>query len=298
MNLLRRIASLPGVRRVLLHPAVRRRVAALLALRFAVAARRTTTPMRLLLNEYFRHRGRTDTYVIRATGVPVVMQHGRDLEALFELFERGEYEPPARGRPAARRLARAADRRRRGQRRHVLRVGNGSLARSRHHRFEPARDSVPIYRQWAQRPRRRHVHRGRRGDRRRDDALRRRLRWRLPRRAGARASRCPRRRLPLPARRRLRQDRHRGRRVADPCRPAAGRPRRPGARHGVPPLPGAVRCPPWTPRAGCWRGRASPSATSPPTTGATARCGHGRAPEPPSADNGSPAGRRLPRVLG
>ncbi len=134
---------------MLLHPAVRHRVATLLALRFAVAARRTTTPARLLLNEYVRHRGRTDTYVIRATGVPVVMQHGRDLEALFELFERGEYEPPGEVAPLleASRVQQIVD--------VGANVGmfsawaTGRWPGADIIAFEPARDSVPIYRQWA-----------------------------------------------------------------------------------------------------------------------------------------------------
>jgi FkbM family methyltransferase len=149
MNLLRRIASLPGVRKVLLHPAVRRRIAAVLALRFMVAARRTTTPFRLLLNEYVLRRGKVDTYVIKETGVPVFMQHGRDLEALFELFERGEYEPPAQLAPLldASRV------------RNVVDVGanigmfsawaTGRWPQARITAFEPARDNVPVYRRWA-----------------------------------------------------------------------------------------------------------------------------------------------------
>lgn len=94
MNRLRRFASLPGVRAVLLRPGVRRRVASVLALRFLVAAWATTRPFTVLAREVFR-RGEVRTYRLRATGVPVAMQHGRDLEALFELFTRGEYEPPA-----------------------------------------------------------------------------------------------------------------------------------------------------------------------------------------------------------
>ena len=134
---------------MLLHPAVRHRVAALLALRFAVAARRTTTPVRLLLNEYVRHRGRTDTYIIRTTGVPVVMQHGRDLEALFELFERGEYEPPGEVAPLleASRVQQIVD--------VGANVGmfsawaTGRWPGADITAFEPARDNVPVYRQWA-----------------------------------------------------------------------------------------------------------------------------------------------------
>ena len=149
MNLLRRIASLPGLRLVLLHPAVRRRVAALLALRFAVAARRTTTPWRLLLHEYLLRRGRVETYRIRTTGVAVTMQHGRDLEALFELFERGEYEPPG---ALADRLTDAKVHR-------ILDIGanvgmfsawaTGRWPDARITAFEPSHESIPAYLTWA-----------------------------------------------------------------------------------------------------------------------------------------------------
>jgi FkbM family methyltransferase len=94
MNSLRRIATLPGLRAVLLRPGVRRRVASVLALRFQVAALSTTTPGRVVAGEVFS-RGRVRTYRVRHTGVPVALQHGRDMEALFELFVRGEYEPPS-----------------------------------------------------------------------------------------------------------------------------------------------------------------------------------------------------------
>jgi len=93
MNVLRRTASLPGVRVVLLHPRVRRTLASLLALRFLVAALATTQPFSVLSGEVFS-RGEVRVYRVRTTGVPVALQHGRDLEALFELFVRGEYDPP------------------------------------------------------------------------------------------------------------------------------------------------------------------------------------------------------------
>ncbi|MFL6176135.1 MAG: FkbM family methyltransferase [Ornithinibacter sp.] len=93
MNLLRRTASLPGVRAVLLSPRVRRVLASVLALRFLTAAWATTRPFAVLSGELLA-RGQIRTYRIRATGVPVALQHGRDLEALFELFSRGEYDPP------------------------------------------------------------------------------------------------------------------------------------------------------------------------------------------------------------
>ena len=93
MNFLRRAASIPGVRVVLLQPDVRRAVASVLSLRFLVAAWVTTKPFAVLAGEALS-RGEVRTYLIRATGVRVAMQHGRDMEALFELFTRGEYEPP------------------------------------------------------------------------------------------------------------------------------------------------------------------------------------------------------------
>ncbi len=40
-------------------------------------------------------RGSVGTYRIRGTGREVSLQHGRDLEALYEVFAAGEYEPPA-----------------------------------------------------------------------------------------------------------------------------------------------------------------------------------------------------------
>jgi FkbM family methyltransferase len=149
MNLLRRIASMPGLRVVLLHPSVRRRVAAVLALRFALAARRTTSPVRLLVNEYVRRRGRVNTYVIKDTGVPVVMQHGRDLEPLFELFERGEYEPPPE----------LADRLSSGRVRRILDIGanvgmfsawaTGRWPDAEITSFEPAPENLTVLREWA-----------------------------------------------------------------------------------------------------------------------------------------------------
>lgn len=149
MNLLRRLASLPGLRRVLLRPGVRRRLAALLALRFALAARRTTTPWALLREEYLRRRGHVGHYAIRATGVPVVLQHGRDLEALFEIFERGEYDPPVA----------LADRLDPARVRRVLDVGanvgmfsawaTGRFPQATITAFEPSSESIPLYRDWA-----------------------------------------------------------------------------------------------------------------------------------------------------
>ncbi len=94
MNLLRRTASLPGLRAVLLRPGVRRRLASLLALRFLVAALRTNAPLSVVVGEVFR-RGETRYYRMRGSGQVVAVVHGRDLEALYEVFWRRDYEPPA-----------------------------------------------------------------------------------------------------------------------------------------------------------------------------------------------------------
>lgn len=52
----------------------------------------TTTPWRLVFRELFS-RGTTHTYTLRS-GLPATLHHGRDLEALYEIYVRGEYEPP------------------------------------------------------------------------------------------------------------------------------------------------------------------------------------------------------------
>ena len=148
MNLLRRIASLPLLRSVLLHPRVRRVLAGLLSVRFLSAAFVTTHPVRLLAREAFR-RGRVESYRLRGSGMPVSLQHGRDLEALFEIFVRGEYDPPA---SLAGRLA-APD--------VVLDIGANvgmfsawAAARwpeARITAYEPAPENVRVYRDWAAR---------------------------------------------------------------------------------------------------------------------------------------------------
>ncbi|RYB94634.1 FkbM family methyltransferase [Nocardioides oleivorans] len=94
MNLLRRIASLPGLRAVLLRPAVRRVIASLLALRFLRAALLTTTPARFVLAELVTSRGTIRSWALR-NGGRVTLLHGRDLEAFHELMVGGEYVPPA-----------------------------------------------------------------------------------------------------------------------------------------------------------------------------------------------------------
>lgn len=80
------------VARVLLRPRVRRVIARVLATRFLAAAWQTRTPGRFLVGE-LTARGRLRSYPIRSGGV-VLVRHGRDTEALFEIFHSGEYEPP------------------------------------------------------------------------------------------------------------------------------------------------------------------------------------------------------------
>jgi FkbM family methyltransferase len=93
MNLLRRIASLPGLRNVLLQPRIRHMVASILALRFLRVAGLTTRPVRFILNDLLLARQQIRTYVLR-TGQPVMLKHRRDTEAFHELYRSGEYEPP------------------------------------------------------------------------------------------------------------------------------------------------------------------------------------------------------------
>lgn len=101
MNALRRTADLPGIRTVVLRPVVRRRIARVLAARFWLGAWCTTSPVTVLRRELL-NPGTTRSYMLRGTGLPIALQHGRDMEALFEVFVRGEYEPPIelRGRLA------------------------------------------------------------------------------------------------------------------------------------------------------------------------------------------------------
>ena len=94
MNLLRRIATLPGIRHVLLQPTTRRRIASVLALRFLRAALLTTSPARFVLADLVTSRGQVRTWPLRAGGT-VTLMHRRDLEAFHELMVAGEYEPPA-----------------------------------------------------------------------------------------------------------------------------------------------------------------------------------------------------------
>lgn len=94
MNLLRRVASLPGLRQVLLQPRVRHTIASVLALRFLRAALLTTAPVRFALADLVTSRGRIRTWSLRDGGT-ITLMHRRDLEAFHELMVAGEYEPPA-----------------------------------------------------------------------------------------------------------------------------------------------------------------------------------------------------------
>lgn len=143
MNLLRRIASLPFLRRLVLHPAVRRRIASLLALRFLKAAVLTESPVRFVVAELVTSRGTIRSWPLRAGGA-VTLMHRRDLEAFHELMVAGEYEPPG---PLADRLA---------QPRRILDVGGniGMFAQWAHRRwptahitsFEPDPDNLVVFR--------------------------------------------------------------------------------------------------------------------------------------------------------
>ena len=101
MNLLRRVASLPGIRAVLLQPRIRSTIASVLALRFLRVAWMTTTPLTFVANELVLARHQPRRYTLR-DGSPVLLVHRRDLEGFHELFLGGEYEPPG---PLADRLA-------------------------------------------------------------------------------------------------------------------------------------------------------------------------------------------------
>jgi FkbM family methyltransferase len=143
MNLLRRTATLPGLRRVLLRPEVRRVVASLLAVRFLRAALLTTTPIRFAVADLVTARGRVRSWKLRDGGT-VTLMHRRDLEAFHELMVAGEYEPP---RALASRLTRPT---------RILDLGGniGMFAHWAHRRwpdaritsFEPDPDNLAVFR--------------------------------------------------------------------------------------------------------------------------------------------------------
>ena len=109
MNLLRRVASLPGLRVALLQPRVRRTIASVLALRFLRAAALTRSPARFVLAELVTSRGCIRSWPLRGGGT-ITLMHGRDLEAFHELMVAGEYEPPAELRARLAAPARILDR--------------------------------------------------------------------------------------------------------------------------------------------------------------------------------------------
>jgi len=143
MNLLRRIASLPVIRRVVLHPTARRRIATVLALRFLRAALLTETPLRFVVAELVTSRGKIRSWPLRAGGT-VTLMHRRDLEAFHELMVADEYEPP----PALLERLKEPSR--------ILDVGGniGMFARWAHHRwptaqivsFEPDPENLLVFR--------------------------------------------------------------------------------------------------------------------------------------------------------
>lgn len=96
MNALRRAARHPLLAGVVLRPQVRATIARVLALRFLTAARATTTPLAFVSVELLGQASRpcARTHTLRGSGRAVVVTHGRDLEAFYELFHRGEYQPP------------------------------------------------------------------------------------------------------------------------------------------------------------------------------------------------------------
>ncbi len=94
LNAARSLAKTPALRRVLLHPPVRRTVAGLLSTRFLAAAWKTRTPLRYLAGEALA-RGQVHSYRLRGDDRRVVVRHGSDGEAFYELFLGGEYEPPS-----------------------------------------------------------------------------------------------------------------------------------------------------------------------------------------------------------
>jgi FkbM family methyltransferase len=148
MNLLRRLASVPGLRAVLLRPRVRRTIASVLALRFLRVASATTAPLTFVCNDLLLARNQVRTYSLRS-GPTVTLQHGRDTEAFHELYVGGEYEPPGEL------LSRLLDVRR------IVDVG-GNIGMFTHWAaerwplahviaFEPAPENVHVFREWLSR---------------------------------------------------------------------------------------------------------------------------------------------------
>ena len=145
MNLLRRIASLPGLRAVLLRPRVRSAIATLLSMRFLRVAGLTTAPARFVVGDLVTARQQVRTYSLRAGG-SVTLQHRRDTEAFHELYLAGEYEPPAELEPRLRDVRRIVD----------LGGNIGMFAHWAASRwpgahvtsFEPAPENTRVFREW------------------------------------------------------------------------------------------------------------------------------------------------------
>lgn len=144
---IRRAGDLPGVRRIVLQPRVRRAIARILMVRFLAAAQETTTPLSLVRREILS-RGEVHTYRLVKSGQDVSIMHGRDLEALYELIHRDEYAvpPPLRTRLQRPDIA-------------ILDVGAnigmfsawalGRWPSATIVAFEPEPSNAGIYRQWA-----------------------------------------------------------------------------------------------------------------------------------------------------
>lgn len=100
MNRLRRWAHEGPLRTLLMHPAVRRRLATILALRFLLAACALRFPL-TFLRDWLRSGSRRSVYATRC-GATVELAPRADLEAFYEVFWRRDYDPPP---DLARRLA-------------------------------------------------------------------------------------------------------------------------------------------------------------------------------------------------
>jgi FkbM family methyltransferase len=97
LALVRRLAGVPGVRRLTASPL-------LLRASYALRGSLVTERRRFARNE-LRGRAVTGRYHLRGTPVAIAIRHHTpDVMVLDELFAQGEYEPPAAVQPALRRL--------------------------------------------------------------------------------------------------------------------------------------------------------------------------------------------------
>jgi len=92
MNRLRRWAHEGPLRTLLMRPAVRRRIATILALRFLIATCALRSPL-TFLRDWLRSDSRRSTYPTRC-GATVELAPRADLEAFYEVFWRRDYDPP------------------------------------------------------------------------------------------------------------------------------------------------------------------------------------------------------------